>query len=277
MNSIKILVVDDDIESLKVIVLQLQRSNPEFKLFQSNSSVKAISIAQKILPDLIITDWDMPEINGIEFIRNLKNNESTKTIPFVVASGVMVTSENLKIALEAGAVDFLRKPIDSIELQARINSAIMISKLHKEIIEGKNHELAEYTLNLVKNNEFMIELKEKLKGFSRNLELIPTVSSELDLIIEDLSNKIRTDSWDRFNIAFYNIHPNFNNKLLKKYPNLSPAELKLCILIRIGMSIKDVAAVLYQSMDSIKVSRSRLRKKLNLDQDQNLEVFLSAF
>jgi CheY-like chemotaxis protein/DNA-binding CsgD family transcriptional regulator len=274
MSNFKILIVDDLIESLKVIVLHLQHSNPEYTLYQSNSSVKAIEIAQKVLPDLIITDWDMPELNGIELIRKLKSIESTKDIPFVVASGVMITSNNLKIALEAGAVDFLRKPIDPIELQARINSALIISKYHKESIEAKNRELMEITLNLTKNKEFTIDLKNKLQRITTQIHSSKEISIEINKIIELLDEKIRTKGWDQFNIAFHNVKPHFYKNLLEKFPDLSPAETKLCALITLGMSIKDISSLLNQSPDGVKVSRSRLRKKLSLDTNQNLESFL---
>lgn len=275
MSNYKILIVDDLIESLKVIVLHLQRSNPEYTLYQSNSSVKAVEIAQKVIPDLIITDWDMPEINGIEMMRTLKGIQTTKDIPFVVASGVMITSENLKIALEAGAVDFLRKPIDPIELQARINSALLISKYHKESIAQKNHELMEITLNLTKNNEFNIDIKEKLVQAFATTKSYADVSEMVRNVIAELEEKIRTSGWEQFNIAFHNVKPNFNKNLLLKYPDLTPSEVKLCGLISLGMSIKDISSLLNQSPDGIKVSRSRLRKKLCLETEQNLETFLA--
>ncbi|HCT29863.1 MAG TPA: hypothetical protein DIW31_03820 [Bacteroidales bacterium] len=277
MNDYKILIVDDLVESLKVIVLHLQRSNPEYSLYQSNSSKKAIEIAQKVLPDLIITDWDMPDINGIEFIKTLKGIEATKDIPFVVASGVMITSENLKIALEAGAVDFLRKPIDPIELQARINSALLISKYHKESIAQKNRELMEITLNLTKNNEFNIDIKNKLHQIVGNKKYINESSPDIFKIIELLDEKIRTSGWDQFTIAFHNVKPNFNKNLLSRFDDLTPSEIKLCGLISLGMSIKDISSLLNQNPDSVKVSRSRLRKKLCLDTNQNLESFLALF
>lgn len=277
MTVYKILIVDDLIESLKVIVLHLQRSNPEYTLYQSNSSTKAIEIAQKVLPDLIITDWDMPEINGIEMMKTLKGIESTKDIPFVVASGVMITSVNLKIALEAGAVDFLRKPIDPIELQARINSALLISKYHKESIALKNQELMEITLNLTKNNEFNIDIKEQLQRIVDKSDCNKEANINISKVIELLEDKIRTSGWEQFNIAFHNVKPYFNKNLLKKFPDLTPSEIKLCGLISLGMSIKDISSLLNQNPDSIKVSRSRLRRKLNLDTEQNLESFLSSF
>jgi DNA-binding NarL/FixJ family response regulator len=81
----------------------------------------------------------------------------------------------------------------------------------------------------------------------------------------------------RFNIAFYSVHEYFNRNLTSKYSNLTNNDLKLCAFLRLGMSTKDIASILYQTNDSVKVSRSRLRKKLGLEQSQNLQVFLSSF
>lgn len=273
----KILVVDDMIESLQVIVNFIQRSNPEYTIYQSNSSVEALKIASKTLPDLIITDWDMPVMDGIGLIRKLKQEDLTKDIPIIMATGVMLTSDNLKLALEAGAFDYIRKPIDPIELTARIHSAITIIQVHRENLEKKNRELAENALYLVKNNEFIIDLKKKLEDFSSFVNLREMDKELLNAIQENIDVKIKADSWERFDLSFQAVHPHFQTNLLEKHPDLTPNDLKLCTFIRMGMSIKDIASVLYLSPDSIKVSRSRLRKKLALTTDQNLEGFLLLY
>jgi len=273
----KILVVDDMIESLQVIVNFIQRSNPEYTIFQSNSSVEALKIASKTLPDLIITDWDMPVMDGIELIRKLKKNDQTKDIPIIMATGVMLTSDSLKRALEAGAFDYIRKPIDPIELTARIHSAITIIQYHRENLEKKNRELAENALYLIKNNEFIIDIKKKLVDFSDFIKLDKTEQLILNGIQEDIDLKVKTDSWERFDLAFQAVHPHFQSNLLENHPELTPNDLKLCAFIRMGMSSKDIASVLYITPDSIKVARSRLRKKLALTTDQNLEGFLLLY
>jgi len=273
----KILVVDDMIESLQVIVNFIQRSNPEYTIYQSNSSVEALKIASKTCPDLIITDWDMPVMDGIELIRKLKNDDRTKDIPIIMATGVMLTSDNLKLALEAGAFDYIRKPIDPIELTARIHSAIAIIQMHRKNLEKKNRELAENALYLVKNNKFIVDIKKKLEDFSDFVNLQDMEKGLLQRIQEDMDVKIKADSWERFDLAFQAVHPHFQTNLLDKHPELTPNDLKLCTFIRMGMSSKDIASVLYLSPDSIKVARSRLRKKLALTTDQNLEGFLLLY
>lgn len=145
-----ILVVDDDPIIVKTIFEIISRNNPEYIFYQANNGKMGYEVAEIKKPNLIITDWDMPEMNGIEFIEKLKSHEVTKDIPVIMASGIMTSSENLKTALNAGAVDFIRKPIDPVELRARVNSMLILSGYIEEI-KRKNETIFE-------KNKFLNEL-----------------------------------------------------------------------------------------------------------------------
>jgi DNA-binding response OmpR family regulator len=128
-----ILIVDDDPGHIQIIINYLEAAEEAYKIYQALDAVKALSIARLKQPDLIITDWDMPEMSGIELIRQLKDDETTNGILVIMATGVMTSSENLKTALDAGAMDFIQKPIDKVELIARIKSMLVLSDSFKEI------------------------------------------------------------------------------------------------------------------------------------------------
>jgi DNA-binding NarL/FixJ family response regulator len=96
-------------------------------------------------------------------------------------------------------------------------------------------------------------------------------------VINKLNQHIQEDSWFRFNLSFDRVHPEFNKHLVEHFSELTPTELKLCAFVRLGMSNKEIASLLNQNPDSVKVSRSRLRKKLGIEQSQNLENFLAGF
>jgi CheY-like chemotaxis protein/DNA-binding CsgD family transcriptional regulator len=274
----KILIVDDVIENLKLMVSIFEKNHPNYEIFQTSNSLKAIEIAKNTLPDLIITDWEMPELDGIELIKMLKNEPITSNIPIIIATGVMHSSIDLQKALESGAVDFVKKPLDTVEFIARTNSAIVTSENHKKSIEAKNSELAENALNLIKNSEFINELSKKIELLKAKFKEKQDCDNRLlDDIINLLESKVSDDSLQRFNVAFYSVHEYFNRNLISKFPNLTNNDLKLCAFLQLGMSTKDIASILYQTAESVKVSRSRLRKKLGLDQSQNLQVFLSAY
>lgn len=129
----KILVVDDQPDNLIAIVDFLEESGEEYEIYQAINGEMAVKVARHKTPDLIIMDWEMPVLNGIDAIKILKKDETTKDIPVIMASGVMISSANLKTALDSGAVDYIRKPIDKIELTARVKSMLIISKSYREI------------------------------------------------------------------------------------------------------------------------------------------------
>ena len=277
MEKYKILIVDDVVENLQTMIRFLEESHPEYRLYQATGGKSAFELAEAIPYDLIIADWAMPEISGIDLIRTLKANEKTSHIPVVIVTGIMLSSEDLDMALAAGAYDYIRKPINPVELAARVNSALLFAACHQREIEKKNVELVEKTLILVKNNEFNIEIAKKLNKlleiFNDQLEAIALIRG----IIEEIDQKIREDSWQHFEIAFQNVHSEFNKNLITQFPQLTPGELRHCILLKLGLNTKEMASLLYQSPDSIKVTRSRLRKKLQISDDISFRNFLAVF
>ena len=123
------------------------------------------------------------------------------------------------------------------------------------------------------SRNFIAELTKKIKFLKDHLK---GKESQVEEIMNELINLVNSktsdDSLQRFNIAFYAVHEYFNKNLIAKYSNLTNNDLKLCTFLRLGMSTKDIASILYQTNDSVKVSRSRLRKKLGLEQSQNLQA-----
>jgi CheY-like chemotaxis protein len=278
MANYKLLIVDDIVENIQTITRLLEKSHPEYRLYQATGGIAAVELAGTISFDLIITDWDMPGISGIDLVKTLKSNIRTSLIPVIIVTGVMLSSKDLDTALSAGAYDFIRKPVDPVELSARINSALLLASCHVKAIEKKNIELVEQTLILVKHNEFNTAMIKKLKKLSEIFDQHPQESKTLiHSVIDDFEQKVREDSWQHFELAFQNVHSDFSKNLVLQFPHLTPTELKHCILIKLGMNIKDMASLLNQSPDGLKVTRSRLRKKLRMSNDISLHSFLAMF
>lgn len=129
----KILIVDDQPENLRAIADCFTEYKLDYNVLRAPNGEIAYKLAESKLPNLIITDWDMPGMNGIQLIKKLKSNIITRDIPIIMCTGVMTTSENLKTAIDAGAVDFIRKPIDKIELVARVHSMLCLSDSFKQL------------------------------------------------------------------------------------------------------------------------------------------------
>jgi len=137
----KILIVDDEATNLQVIARVFEAMpDRRYEVLQTLSPEKALEIARAEQPDLIITDWDMPVVDGIELIRRLREDEATRDILVIMCTGVMTTSKNLEAALDAGAVDYIRKPVDELELIARTRSMLQLSATLKRM-RRQNEEL----------------------------------------------------------------------------------------------------------------------------------------
>jgi len=273
----KILLVDDCIDNLKAMVSALKEYCPEYDVLQTCNAEFAIEISSTKMPHLIITDWEMPKFTGIDLIKAIKSNEKTQGIPIIMATGVMLTSNNLKLALDEGAIDFITKPFDSIEFVARVSSVLKNAFYNKRLLKEKDQELTENALYLVKaakQNEGILAQFNQLKNLISNENI--EAQNFLSDAIRELEEKVRLDSWYKFNISFENVHKDFNRNLIQKFSGLTVTDLKLCAFIRLGISNKEVALLLNQNPDSVRVSYSRLRKKLNIERSQNIRTFLTA-
>jgi len=126
---------------------------------------------------------------------------------------------------------------------------------------------------LIRKNEFIENISEKLKNTTlgkeeENQNLIESVIYELD---KSSSN----DLWKEFEIRFQEVHGDFYNRLINNYPDLTPNEQKLCAFLFLKMSTKEIASITYQSYESLRTARYRLRKKLGISRDENLVAFLT--
>lgn len=165
-----ILIVDDQIENLNIISSIFETECPNTEIVNAPNGLIALKLIEKVQPDLIITDWEMPEMDGIELIKQLKKNSISADIPIIMCTGVMTSSESLEIALNAGASDYIRKPVDQVELIARTKANLHLSEKYNEI----------KALNKAKDTIFSI-ISHDLKG------PVGTMKSFIDMMIKDNS------------------------------------------------------------------------------------------
>jgi len=137
----------------------------------------------------------------------------------------------------------------------------------KNELEHKESQLSALTLQMLQKNELMLELKSKLDESSASNQ-----DSSLQKIIAKGMNHDK--EWNDFNSSFESLNKNFYARLKQAYPEISPNDLKLCALIKMNLSIKEMAGILNISPDSVKTARYRLRKKLQLSTEENLTDFI---
>ena len=129
-------------------------------------------------------------------------------------------------------------------------------------VEIKNKELTTNVMYLIRKNELINNVAERLLKLQRRE--LPENQKIFQEIILDLQREADNDTWKEFELRFNQVHSEFYTTLRKLYPDLSPADEKLCAFLRLNMSSKEIAAVSQQSIKSVEVARARLRKKLNL-------------
>ncbi len=154
------------------------------------------------------------------------------------------------------------------------NTLLEKEKLSKDL-EFKNKELTTNVMYLLKKNEFISTISDKLKNTS--FDSNDKNSNVIDRIISELDKSISDDNWEDFEVRFQEVHVGFYNHLSKEFPALTPNELRLCAFLRLNMTSKEIAGITFQSADSLKTARYRLRKKLNLSREDNLISFLTQF
>jgi len=145
----------------------------------------------------------------------------------------------------------------------------------KKELELRNKELATHVIYQVKNNEFILNVSKKLKNALSII--IPENRPLINEVIKEIEFDSSQDAWKEFEVRFQRVHSGFNRKLATDFPDLSANDLRLSSFLRLNLNTKDIAAITYQSTNSIDVARSRLRQKLGLDKDESLVTFLSQY
>lgn len=400
MSNSKLLLVDDEPLNLKLYDKMLKDFS--FQIITAANGQECLDKVRGHFPDLILLDWNMPVMDGIQTLEILKNDQATKDIPVLMITGVMTSSEDLSFAMSLGAIDFLKKPFDRLELCARVRNILLLSETLKTLkeqyhyLENKNifitsliesiphpviycsldgillmcnkffgqllnidkteligksvyryflseevgfhvqkdvelaqsraslsyeknvfpgdkifivsknlvfndqdHPIGIITVftdisDLKKANEDIVNTK-KIELISSALKLMhlnemnnslindlvkvnPFTNKEGQELIRQMSNKFKMNMteqiWNDFETRFENAFDSFYTVLLEKFPNLTPNERKLCALLRSGLSSKDIAILAFQNPQSVDVARYRLRKKLNLVNEENIIDFL---
>jgi DNA-binding response OmpR family regulator len=130
----KILVVDDLPENVFMVQGLLEREG--YEVITAYDGKSGLEKAVNEIPDLVLLDVMMPDMNGIEVCRKLVNDKKTSQIPIILVTAKS-GAEDIKEGLGAGAFDYVKKPFNRVELLARVNSAVKLSETQKLLIESE--------------------------------------------------------------------------------------------------------------------------------------------
>jgi DNA-binding NarL/FixJ family response regulator len=225
----------------------------------------------------------MPEMDGFEVCRRLKDDPRSANIPIIFLSGLSASDDKLK-AFEAGGVDYLVKPCSTTGLFVRLRTHLSLqntqNRLTTEVrkrtmeLEEKNHELRETNI-VLKRLLHEIE-EEKLKiGEVMRLNIERLILPDLDRMSQapaEQSNQLR----DTIRTNLLDITRPLAGENTGVYSALTPTELRVLNLIRQGQASKEIAAMLNIASQTVATHRKSIRKKLNISGKKiNLVSFLN--
>ncbi|CDF79883.1 two-component system response regulator, LuxR fa mily [Formosa agariphila KMM 3901] len=144
-------------------------------------------------------------------------------------------------------------------------------KRQHDILELKNKQLASSALQLIEKDEFLESINIKLSKQNSQID-----TNVIKRMVKSIQGNTASN-WKEFEARFTNINQSFYANLTDKFPKLSQTDQKLCALIKLNFSSKEMASILGISVESVHTSRYRLRKKLGLERNDNLTDFINEF
>lgn len=129
-NPARILIVDDNETSRQILVTRLSKHG--YGILQAADGEEALGSASQHRPDLMLLDVEMPKLDGFEVCRRLKKDPVMRLMPIILCTA-LAASQDVVTGLDAGADDYLTKPIDQAALVARVRSMLRIKDLHDQV------------------------------------------------------------------------------------------------------------------------------------------------
>jgi PAS domain S-box-containing protein len=165
LRQAKILVIDDSVDNIKILGSVLKKEG--YEVLTANTSNSGLSIAQAKTPDIILLDVMMPEMNGYALCQKLKSNQRTAEIPVIFLTA-LTDETNIVKGFELGAVDYVSKPFNQLELLARIKNHLQVKLANehtKALFESVYHTYITINKDLqIVNYNYIANVREELFG-----------------------------------------------------------------------------------------------------------------
>ena len=234
------------------------------------------------LNDSLKNNEVLSRIADLEVQHKLSNKE--KELKILEKEKLLIEQENkikkIRVWILAGIIIFIL--VIAVLVLRNLKISLQRTKLKKDLLEHeknllkdelsfKDSELEQLALRIVQKNNFLEEIKNKFEELSLETEN----NKKINEISSNIDHNLYIDS-DRkeLELKIDHIHQTFLYKLSQKFPDLTKTEKRLCSLLVLDISSKDMATILNISPDSVKKSRYRLRKKLGIDSEELISDYL---
>ncbi|MBN4065953.1 response regulator [Candidatus Amoebophilus asiaticus] len=228
MSKYTILIVDDESSNLQILISILTGADEDYSILSALNGQDAIDIAKEMQPNLILMDWKMPGLTGIETLKELKSDQKTAEIPVFMTTSVS-SPETIQEFFEAGAFDIVNKPIIPVILLTRIRSALG-TKVSSKDKPPTNESAKLKSLPEKPGNSFETKIdtsqQSDAKSFDKrtkklfNLDNLRAISGDddqnlleyIEMYLEDIPEEIEKlkkyqeeKNWEALEIAAHNI------------------------------------------------------------------------
>lgn len=172
----RVLIVDDVLPNRKLLQAKLEREY--FDVLTAQSGPEALEIIEREQPDIVLLDVMMPDMDGLEVCRRIKRNPATSYLPVVLVTALDQPEDRVK-GLQAGADDFLTKPLDDVSLYARVRSLVRL----KMTVDELRVREAEGTLS---GDDFEIDLKKPITD--ARVLMLDSLGTDAQLVRDSLQH-----------------------------------------------------------------------------------------
>ncbi|MGY6649799.1 hypothetical protein [Wenyingzhuangia sp. IMCC45574] len=228
------------------------RSTSNHDLFELKDSYRITKEKEKIEKQ----EQRLKELEQEDYIWFLKYVILISSIAFLLIFGFLFFRQlRMKHATEKKLIEEKQK----LELKRK-----------NEVLELKNKELTAQALQLIEKEEFLSHLNQKLSKQKDTID-VKTISRMVKSV-----QSSPTSNWKEFEARFTQINQSFYKNLKEQFPNLGQTDQKICALIKLNFSSKEMSSLLGISVESVHTSRYRLRKKLGLNRNDSLSKFINS-
>ena len=198
----------------------------------------------------------------------IKRREAIYNQELLEAKGVILKLRNENLEAEQKNLQLNNEKLET----QRENLQLQNEKLETKV-NAKNSKLMFSAVQMAHKNEILTKIKNELRVFKK--EPNPKLLNQLQLMLNhELENE---DYWEEFNLYFNQVDQNFIQALLKKHPQLTKNDLRMCTLMRINLSTKEIASLLNVSVRGVEQGRYRLKKRLGLKKEEDLMKYVIEF
>lgn len=266
----------------KVAYQYLDESSQLYEELYSQEAGKQVALLQTLY-DLERKNAEISDLENQQRIERIKRvGIMAGGLSLLLIGGIVVSRQRLKIRKNQQLMDqekaLHKAALENSELQA---DQLKMELEHKQLqekhleleLELGQKALASRMLQLIEKNKLLEDLREDI--YELEDEVPVATQKKVKYIANQINYSFNHDkSWEDFRKSFEQIHSGFFDKLKKESSELTANDLRICALMRINLSSKDIASLLGISTDSLRVARYRLRKKLNIEQGDNLRKFI---